>query len=214
MLATCQSEVASVDEGAWNSSTNLETIFSDEVQTITPATANEGNAISLSTTLSLLSQPLVFQHSQRQVSGQEYGPHSQEFVNTLSEGADPPELLFSDTPVSAGYELGTQPFQFIPEYSTSEGQTLSHSSANRHQELRLSVVQGGQEKIYAPPTFPPPSQHVCCTTRAPCPLPPDAFQSAPRQGTDAPEEVLKSPRPQTQVTYTLVKRCERASRAP
>ncbi|OJA11234.1 hypothetical protein AZE42_11732, partial [Rhizopogon vesiculosus] len=147
MLATCQSEAALVDEGAWNSSTNLETIFGDEVQTITPATVNGRNAIRLSTTLPLLSQPLAFQHSQRQVLDQEYGPHSQEFVNTLSEEADPPEPLFSHTPVSGGYELSTQPFQFIPEYSTSEGQTFSHSSANRHEELRLSVVQGNQEKV-------------------------------------------------------------------
>ncbi|OAX35705.1 hypothetical protein K503DRAFT_773192 [Rhizopogon vinicolor AM-OR11-026] len=118
ILQSFQSEVASLDEGAWNSSTNLETIFGDEVQTTTPA--------------------------KRQVSDQEYAPHSQEFVSTHMARL---ELLFSHTPVSAGYELGTQQFQFTPEYSTSEGQTFSHSSASRHQELRVPVVQGGQEKV-------------------------------------------------------------------
>jgi hypothetical protein len=165
MLATCQSEVTSVDEGTWDSSTNLETIFGDEVQTTTPATINERNAIHLPTTLSMLSQPLAFHHSQPQVLNQEYGHHSQEFVGTLSEGADPSgsplffshflsnayhmarlELLFSHTSISASYELGTQPFQFIPELMP-EGQIFSHSSGNRHQELRLSVVQGGKEKV-------------------------------------------------------------------
>ncbi|OAX35702.1 hypothetical protein K503DRAFT_773189 [Rhizopogon vinicolor AM-OR11-026] len=65
-LAACQSEAASVDEGAWNSSTNLHE------------------------TLSLLSQPLAFQLSQGQLWDQEYGPRSQDFVNTLSDGVEPP----------------------------------------------------------------------------------------------------------------------------
>ncbi|OAX32661.1 hypothetical protein K503DRAFT_776442 [Rhizopogon vinicolor AM-OR11-026] len=146
-----------MDEGAWDSSTHLRAIFGDESQT-TPIDFNEINATNLSsTTLSLLSQPLAFRHLQNQLSDQSEGYVPEESVGitgtfNLPQGADPdPPPLSPDLPLSdsgsVGYELGTQatqPFQsFIVEYGTYS----SGSSASRHQELRLPIVQGGQDKV-------------------------------------------------------------------
>ncbi|OJA20117.1 hypothetical protein AZE42_04108 [Rhizopogon vesiculosus] len=150
-----------MNEGAWDSSTHLQAIFGDESQT-TPVDFNEINATNLSSaTLSLLSQPLAFQHLQNQLSDQSEGYNyiPEESVGitgtfNLPQGVDlDPPPLSPDLPLSdsgsVGYELGTQPFQsFIVEYDTySDGQTSSGSSASRHKELRLSIVQGGQEKV-------------------------------------------------------------------
>ncbi|KAG0708563.1 hypothetical protein DFH29DRAFT_993985 [Suillus ampliporus] len=155
ILTSCQSEVVTGNVGAWDSSIDLQAFFGDEPQTITPIALNKLDAISLlplPPDLSLLSQPLPFQHLQGQLSDQEYGPPSQErteITNALSEGVDLPtgqlsqDLLPSDC---ADYELGTHPFQkFI--LPCTEGQTLSDPSTSRQQQLYLPVVRDSEEKV-------------------------------------------------------------------
>ncbi|KAJ8579608.1 hypothetical protein M405DRAFT_886430 [Rhizopogon salebrosus TDB-379] len=131
MLANYRSEVltgiteaTTVDEGTWDSNTDLQEF-------------------------------VAFQHSQleSQLSDQAYEPGFQESASALTEGSDPfrqhpPDLSLSHTSSSASYELGTQPFQTsVLEMGTySEAQTLP-SSAGRHQQLRLPVVQASQEKV-------------------------------------------------------------------
>ncbi|KAJ8581053.1 hypothetical protein M405DRAFT_643392 [Rhizopogon salebrosus TDB-379] len=44
--------------------------------------------------------------------------------------------------------VSTQLFSFVPEMGTSsEAQALCDSSAGRHHQLRLPIVQGGEEKV-------------------------------------------------------------------
>jgi hypothetical protein len=48
----------------------------------------------------------------------------------------------------ASHSVVTQPFSFVPEMGTSsEAQPLSDFSASRHDQLRLPIVQGGEEKV-------------------------------------------------------------------
>ncbi|OJA17871.1 hypothetical protein AZE42_11637 [Rhizopogon vesiculosus] len=124
MLASCQSEASTVDEGICHSSADLQEMFE-------------------------------FEHLQGQLSDQEYGPLFQESVNTLQEGEDPPFRQLAPGPLlshlsgSVSYDPGTQPSQsFVPEMGTRpEGRVFFGSSVSRHQQLRLPVVQGGQEKV-------------------------------------------------------------------
>ncbi|KAG1846564.1 hypothetical protein DFJ58DRAFT_798811 [Suillus subalutaceus] len=148
ILANSQSEVAMGNVGTWDSSVDL--IF---------VALNERDANSLSLTppnLSLLSQPLVFQHLHSQPSAHEYESLLQPSVGVISslpEGTDPPIHRFSQEPLlpgasgSVSYELGTQPFQkFLPEDDTcSEELTLSDPSVRHH--LYLPVVQDDEDKV-------------------------------------------------------------------
>ncbi|KAG1878910.1 hypothetical protein F4604DRAFT_1754840 [Suillus subluteus] len=157
ILANSQSEVAMGNVGTWDGSVDL--IFGDEPPTITPVALNERDANSLSLTppnLSLLSQPLVFQHLHSQPSAYECESLLQPSVGVISslqEGTDTPIHRFSQEPLvpgasgSVSYELGTQPFQkFLPEDDTcSEEQTLSDPSVRHH--LYLPVVQDDEDKV-------------------------------------------------------------------
>jgi hypothetical protein len=164
MLANSQSRATAVDEGTWDNSSD-QAIFGEGLR---PSHQyNELNAV----------HPLALQHLQSQVSIQAYDPLSPEPADTLREGADfhfrqlSPGLLFVTLvpclknaypirtldlpfshisgPVPVDYELDAKPFQsFVPEMGTcSEEQTLSCSSASRHQQLRLPVVRAGQKKV-------------------------------------------------------------------
>jgi len=169
ILASCQSEVAMGSEDAWDSTAHLQVILGDEPHTVAPVVFNERDVISVSSSPldhSLFPQSLAF-HGQ--LSDQDYGPFSRgsdEVTSILPEGADPPvDQLFqgklaiftacfeslpcADTVISVSHDELEQPFQsFVPQQDTCpEGQTLTGSSARRHQQLRLPIVQGGQEKV-------------------------------------------------------------------
>jgi hypothetical protein len=93
MLVSCQSEDATVVDGACDSITHLQPIFGDEPQTIAPIVLNELHAAHpSSTTLSTLSQQLAFQQLQGQFLDQEYDALSKKSVgapSTLPKGLDP-----------------------------------------------------------------------------------------------------------------------------
>ncbi|KAJ8585808.1 hypothetical protein M405DRAFT_844294 [Rhizopogon salebrosus TDB-379] len=125
MLANCRSVAPMADEDIRDSNTDLQEI-------------------------------MAFKHSQSQLSDPAYEPRFQGSANALTEGSGPfrqhpPDLSFSHTSESssASYELDTQPFEIsVLEMGTySEAQTLPGSSAGRHQQLLLPVVQAGQEKL-------------------------------------------------------------------
>ncbi|KAG2129863.1 uncharacterized protein EDB93DRAFT_104976 [Suillus bovinus] len=174
ILANSQSEIAMGNVGTCDTSADL--IFSDEPSTIASVALNEFDAnpfLSTSPNLSILSQQLVFQHSQDKPSTQ-YASLSQPSVRAIStppEGTDPAVHRFSqgkfaelaafqicllhdiiELPGASGsvsHELSTQPFQkSLPEDDTrSEGQTLSGPSVRLHQQLYLPVVRDGEDKV-------------------------------------------------------------------
>ncbi|KAG0708564.1 hypothetical protein DFH29DRAFT_993986 [Suillus ampliporus] len=156
ILAGCHSEVARGNVDSWDSGVDLRGIIPDELQTIAPVGLDGLDAVPWLPTpldLSLLSQPPVF-HAQ--FLGQQEGLVLQESVgvtSALPEMADPvgqlsPDSLLSGTSDPVTYELGAQPFQFVPQDGMcSEGQTLSGSSARSHQQLCLPVMQDDKEKV-------------------------------------------------------------------
>ncbi|KAG2066355.1 hypothetical protein BDR04DRAFT_1106777 [Suillus decipiens] len=146
LLVTCQSEIATKDEGTVDISVNFHTIVDDERQTIIPLWLDEVNAISPSLALPELSmseEPLAFQG----LSDLERSPLG--FTSSLPEGVGrvQPALLLSDASGFISYKLGVP--DFLPEndvYSNSDGKTLPESSA-RHDQPHFSITQGSQEKV-------------------------------------------------------------------
>lgn len=144
--------------------------YSDEPQTIAPNGLDELNAVHRSSATISLPQSLAFQHLQRQLLGQDYRRLSQASVTNMPEAEPlfrqlPPGVLYlflACFPSNAyhmqrldqllfhtsgpfSYEPDTKSSQpFVPE---NEAQTFSDSFDSRHQQLRLPVMQGGQEKV-------------------------------------------------------------------
>ncbi|KAG1778298.1 hypothetical protein EV702DRAFT_1095450 [Suillus placidus] len=146
LLATYQSEITMADEGALNSSIDLQAIVDDKPQIIVPLALDELNASSPSLTppeLSVLAEPLAFRG---QLSDLEYGPLG--FTSTLPEGVGrvQPDLLLSGTSGVASYGLGIP--GFLPQYDKYfNGKTLSESSARHDQQPCLPIAQGSQDKV-------------------------------------------------------------------